>query len=275
MGRIVPEVGEIATMEVGEGPPVLLLHGLNGFKESWGRLPEALADAGMRAVAVDMPGFGESPRLSRATPARMAAAVAPLLERLGPAAVVGHSLGTQVATILAVRHPERVRRMALLAPWVLGRPRRFPPRGPADVLQLPLVGRPLGRVVIALMRPSPRRRVEAFAATIADPDAVVRDPVAAAVLVAAADRLETVDLRAMTDWAASSLRFDVRPLAGRVRAPVLVVGGALDRVARPAGAQWLAGAVPGARLLRLEGVGHMPHIEAPRAVGPAVAEHLR
>lgn len=268
-------MGELATIEVGDGPPVLLLHGLNGFKEAWGSLPGALAAAGMRAVAVDMPGFGASPRLRRATPPRMASAVAPLLERLGPAAVVGHSLGTQVATILAVRRPDLVRSLSLLAPWVLGRPRRFPPRGPADVLQLPLVGRPLARVVIALMRLSARRREDAFRVTLAEPDRVERDPRAAALLRESADRLRDVDLRAMTDWAAGALRYEVLPLSGRVRAPLLVVSGSRDRVARPEGADRLAAAVPGARLLRLEGVGHMPHLEAPDIVSPAVVEQAR
>lgn len=262
-------------MEVGEGPPALLLHGLNGFKEAWGPLPDALAAAGMRAVAVDMPGFGSSPRLRRATPPRLAAALAPLLERLGPSAVVGHSLGSQVATILAVRRPELVRSLSLLAPWVLRRRMRLPPRGPADVLQLPLVGRPLGRLVVALMRGSARRREDAFLVTLADPGLVARDPRMSALLRESADRLRDVDLHAMTDWAASALRYDVRPLSGRVRAPLLVVSGSRDRVARPAGAEALVAAVPGARLVRLESVGHMPHLEAAEVVVPAVVEHAR
>ncbi len=56
-------MGTLARIETGTGPAVLLIHGLNGFKEGWGPLPQALAAAGLRAVAVDMPGFGASPRL--------------------------------------------------------------------------------------------------------------------------------------------------------------------------------------------------------------------
>jgi pimeloyl-ACP methyl ester carboxylesterase len=57
-------------------------------------------------------------------------------------------------------------------------------------------------------------------------------------------------------------------------APALLVSGARDRVTRPAGADQLAGALPHARLLRLDGVGHFPHLEAPDRVLPAIAEHL-
>lgn len=272
--RIVPGVGVVATMELGTGPPVVLVHGLNGFKEGWGPLPGALADAGMRAVMVDLPGFGASPRLRRTTPIRLAAALVPLLERLGPAGLIGHSLGTQVAMIAAVRRPDLVRRVALLSPWVFARPRRIPPRSVSDVLQLPLVGRPLAHLAIALIRRDPGRRERAYTTAIADRDALAHDPALAALLAEASDRLSTADVRAMSDWAAAALRYDIRPLAGRVRQPILVVVGDRDRITTPPGGVWLAGAASEARLLRLEGVGHFPHLEAPARVLPAVVGHL-
>ena len=262
------------TVETGSGPAALLIHGLLGFKEGWGPLPGALAAAGMRAVAVDLPGFGDAPRLRRTTPEALAAAVAPVLAELAPAAVISHSLGSQVAMLAAAAHPDRVGRMAFLAPWVVRRPRHlFPPRTISDVLQLPLVGRPLARLAIARARADPERRRGAFLMTLGDP-APTNDPAMAALLEEASDRLLRADLRAIADWAQSGLALDVRPLTARLPGPSLVVVGTLDRVTPPPGAQWLAGALPGGRLLSLPGVGHFPHLEAAGQVADAVAGHL-
>ena len=261
-------------MEVGEGPPVVLVHGLNGFKEGWGPLPGALAAAGRRVVMPDLPGFGGSAPLRRTSPQGMADMVEALVDRLGGAAIVAHSLGAQVALMVAARSTGAVSRLALLAPWVLPRPRRFPPRSVTDLLGLPLFGRSLARVAIAHLRRDPARRRAAFASAVADPDRMTRDPVMGALLDEAAERLATADLGAMAGWAASALALDVRPLVPSVTKPALVVTGALDRVTRPAGAAWLAGALPAGELVRLEGVGHFPHLEAADRVVPAVVGHL-
>ena len=264
----------IATIEVGAGPAVLLVHGLNGFKEGWGPLPAALADAGLRVVAVDLPGFGATPRLRRTSPESLAAALAPLVASLAPVALVAHSLGTQIAILTAAAEPARVRSLALLSPWVLARPRRFPPRSTSDVLQLPLVGRPLARLAIARTRRDPERRRAAFLGAVARPDEVTRDPALAALLQEAADRLVDADLRAMTDWAARAMALDVRPLAARLRQPTLVVTGMLDRITRPAGATRLVSVLPAGRLMRLPHAAHFPHLEEPGTVLPELAGSL-
>jgi pimeloyl-ACP methyl ester carboxylesterase len=271
----VPSVRSAATIETGSGPAVLLVHGLNGFKEGWGALPGALAGAGLRAVAVDLPGFGATARLRRTTPQALADAIAPLVADLAPVSLVAHSLGAQVAMLTAAARPGRIGGLALLAPWVLARPRRFPPRQISDVLQLPLAGRPLARLLIALARRSPARRREAYLRVLGDPESPIRDPALAALLEEAGDRLARADLRAVADWAASGLAFDVRPLAPRITRPTLVVAGTVDRVTEPSGASWLADALPAGRLLSLPGVGHLPHLEAPEEVAAAIAGHLR
>jgi pimeloyl-ACP methyl ester carboxylesterase len=264
----------LATTETGSGPAVLLVHGLNGFKEGWGRLPDALAGRGLRVVGVDLPGFGGTPGLARTTPQALARAIEPLMSDLAPVHLVGHSLGAQVAMIAAAERRERVGGIALLAPWVLARPRRLPPRRISDVLQLPVVGRHLARPVIARARRSPERRRDAYLSTVGDPAALTADPAMAALLEDASERLATGNVRAMADWAAAGLALDVRPLARRVPGPALVAVGSLDRVTPPPGARWLADALPGGRLLTLPGIGHFPHLEAPEAIGAGIADHL-
>jgi pimeloyl-ACP methyl ester carboxylesterase len=267
-------MGSPATDEVGSGPAVLLVHGLNGFKECWGPLPRTLAEAGMRAVAVDLPGFGATPRRRRTTPHALARAIEPLVARLAPVTLVAHSLGAQVAMLTAAAHPECVSGLALIAPWVFPRPRRLPPRSISDVLQLPLVGRPLARLAVARARRSAERRRGAYLTIVGDPAALTNDPAMAALLQEASDRLARADLRAMADWAASALALDVRPLAPRIARPALVVVGTLDRVTRPPGARWLADALPAGRLLSLPRVGHFPHLEAPGEVATAILDGL-
>lgn len=265
----------MATIEVGSGPSVLLVHGLNGFKEGWGPLPRALAAAGLRAVMVNLPGSGATPRLRRTTPAGLADAIGPLVARLAPVGLLGHSLGAQVVIIAATARPEAVGRTAFVSPWVVARPRRFPPRGVSDVLRLPLVGRPLARLAIARMLRDPERRRQAFAGAVADPQELTRDPAIAALLADASARLAAADVRAMADWAASALALDARPLARRLAQPGLVVAGSRDRVTRPDGARRLAADLPRGRLLELDGVAHFPHLEAADRVAAALVAHLR
>lgn len=105
---------------VGSGPPVLLLH---GFPDSW-RLWEpqlhALADAGFRALAPDLRGYGRSDRPADVAAYRMPALVGDvvgLLDALGidRAAVVGHDWGAALAWAVAIAHPDRVDRLAVLS----------------------------------------------------------------------------------------------------------------------------------------------------------------
>jgi len=106
-------------VEAGEGPLVLLLHGFPQFWYEWRYQIPALVEAGFRVVAPDMRGYN----LSDKPPGVRAYRVELLardVERLilacgeGTASVVGHDWGAIVAWIAAMRHPGRVRRLAIL-----------------------------------------------------------------------------------------------------------------------------------------------------------------
>jgi pimeloyl-ACP methyl ester carboxylesterase len=269
-------VGLLATTGTGSGPAVLLLHGLNGFKEGWGPLPATLAAAGLSAAAVDLPGFGHTPPLGRGrhTPDALAEAIGPLVGRLAPVGLVGHSFGGQVAMIAACRWPERVSRVALLGGFLAPREPRFPPRRISDLLGIPGIGRPLARLVIARIRRSPERRRQSLLSAVAEPERLDDDPEMTRLLDAAVDAIGRADLRAMVDWAASGIAADVRSLAARMPQPTLVVTGDLDRVAPAGEAAALAAALPAGALLRLPGVAHFPHLERPEPVGAALAAHF-
>lgn len=108
----------------GNGSPVLCLHGLNGFLQDWTQTPivDALAQD-HDVVAIDRPGYGWSsrPRAKLSDPRVQADWLVELLDALGwdePVLVVGHSWGGGLAMTLAVRHPERVRGLVLLGPYL-------------------------------------------------------------------------------------------------------------------------------------------------------------
>ena len=144
----------LSTLEAGTGPPVVALPGLGGTKGSF--LPTVAALAGrFRVIAIDLPGFGDSEKPIGATydAQFFSDAVLDLLQALELERVdlIGNSLGGRVALEVGLRHPDRVGRLALLAPSMAWRRER--PWAPL----LRLVRPELGLVQLA-----PRRIVEAI-----------------------------------------------------------------------------------------------------------------
>jgi pimeloyl-ACP methyl ester carboxylesterase len=108
------------------GPPALFIHGWGCSAFVWRRNLPVLAAAGIRPLAIDLPGHGLSDKPSGAehyTPDAMADAVLATLDALGldRAAIVAHSLGAVVARRAAARAPDRISALVLLAPVSIGR----------------------------------------------------------------------------------------------------------------------------------------------------------
>jgi len=104
--------------EVPEAPPVVLVHGLGGSHLNWVGIAPALA-ARRRVVAIDLPGFGLTPALGRATSVNHHAALLSrfIHEVLGrPVVLVGNSMGGMVSLALAARYPERVSHLVTMGP---------------------------------------------------------------------------------------------------------------------------------------------------------------
>jgi pimeloyl-ACP methyl ester carboxylesterase len=126
--RIETAAGGLSTIEAGTGEPVLMLHGLGATKASFLPTLDALAPS-YRAIGVDLPGFGDSdkPLFGAYDPRFFARGMIALLDalKLDSAHIVGNSMGGRVALELGLSHPERVRRLVLLAPsmsWLKSRP---------------------------------------------------------------------------------------------------------------------------------------------------------
>ncbi len=107
----------------GDGPAVVILHGLFGSSTNWNRVARDLATDHL-VVAMDLPNHGQSPHVERMDYPAMAAAVAATMDHHGipPATVVGHSMGGKVAMALALGDSDYVGRLLVadIAPMAYG-----------------------------------------------------------------------------------------------------------------------------------------------------------
>jgi pimeloyl-ACP methyl ester carboxylesterase len=266
--------------ELGSGPLVLLLHGFPQFWWTWRRQLVDLADAGYRAVAVDLRGYGASDKPPRGYDVpNLAADVARLVTALGEpdAVLVGNDVGGLLAWTVAATHPEVVRRVA-----VLGTPHPLRLRH-AIVADLRGQGRASAYAVRGFQVP---RRPEA---RLTRDGTYVRQLFerwsgprwkASSEYADAVDRYaEAMRIHPVAHLALEQFRWLVRSIPrpdGRrytramhqpVAAPVLQLHGAVDACVLPATAQGSGRYVAGEYEWRLlDGVGHFAHNEVPDIV---------
>jgi pimeloyl-ACP methyl ester carboxylesterase len=237
----------------------VFLGGLGTTRTGWDPQLVALAD-GYRCVAWDQPGYGLSPAPADALSFPLLAdAVARFIDALGAADahVVGLSMGGQIAMHTALRHPDRVRSLALLDTSPA-----FGLNGtdPEEWKRLRLDALDAGETPTSIAEPVLR--------SIMAPG-VSAGAVAAA--VSSMERISSAGLRAAIELLPSH---DVRGRLGELRAPTLVLVGEHDEETPLAYAELIAGGIPGARLEVIPGSGHIANLEAPAAVNAALRAHL-
>src|SRR5271165_7675187 len=107
----------VNTIELGEGPPLVFVHGLSGSWQNWLEQLPVFASRN-RVITLDLPGFGHSPMpAEQITISGYARVLEHLLDQLDvdAAAVVGNSMGGFVAAELAIAVPQRVERLVLVS----------------------------------------------------------------------------------------------------------------------------------------------------------------
>jgi pimeloyl-ACP methyl ester carboxylesterase len=250
---------------------VLLVHGLGGHAISWEPVGPALAQR-LRATvtAVDLPGFG----LTRVPPGRRATMgthgrlLRALLERSGPAVVIGNSMGGALGIGLAARHPRLVRALVLVDP-ALPRPAGNPAQWAVVARLAPTIVPQLGSRVLALRGRmlGPERLVDqTLEWTLCRPDRL--DPALRRRLVDLARTRRSFpeapaayaeSARALFWYLTRSMRAD----EGRVAAPTLIVHGDRDKLVPVEAARALAARRSDFTLAVIDDCGHVPQLEVP------------
>ena len=254
----------------GRGPNALLVHGLGASLETWNWTIPALRDS-YTTVALDFPGFGQSEALDSAlTPEGAARLVLAFMDALDlrTTAIIGSSLGGGIATLAAGTAPERFTAVVLADPGGFD-------AGLSPLLRLQTL-RGVGEVVISLAKFAPRL---ALALTFHNPRRIPDELVNvtrenAKRAVTGRTYLRALRAAATLDGVRLEQIYSVRRAAARITAPTLVVWGDRDRVIPLDQGRIAAQTIPGARLLVIRGVGHLPLVEDAEAFNGAVSAFL-
>lgn len=247
-----------AYRKMGEGPALLLLHGIGDSSASWVPSMPDLAER-YTVIAPDLLGHGNSarPRADYSV-AAYANGMRDLLEVLGVdrVTVVGHSLGGGVAAQFAYQYPERCERLVLVASGGVARavtPFLRVASAPFAEFVLPLMQLPLGRLgaraVIEALRfsrhPLGRDADELKRVFDAFPDTEARAAF-------------TRTLRSVVDWRGQVVTLRDRCYLAEAM-PVMIAWGTRDAVIPVHHAHAAHAAMPGSRLVIFEDAGHFPH----------------
>lgn len=260
---------EVNYAEIGAGEPLLFVHGLGG---SWRNWLENLPHFGLRyrAIALDLPGFGESPmpewEIDVPAFGRLISEFCEALEIERAGALVGNSLGGFVATEAAIADPGRFQRLVLVDAAGLSLVK-------ASRRQVGAIWKTLRLAAprLATLRPTwfarPRGRRLAFGRVLHEPQrmppALLREQIEPG--------LNSVGL---ADALASMVGYDTRQRLREIAVPTLIVWGRDDRLIPVKAARAYLRRIPHARLEVLDRTGHLAMLERPELFNPLLDEFL-
>jgi pimeloyl-ACP methyl ester carboxylesterase len=244
----------------GDGPVVLLMHGLGGSARNWGLQVRALR-SGHRVVRFDARGHGrsEAPAAPEAyEPEAFVADVGRVLDQVGAerAAVGGLSMGAGIALRFALAHPERVGALVLAA---------FP--GSRD-------GAGFASVALAFADAIERHGLEAAGAEFVWGDDSRLDSAGRLVRQGFLEHPPHALMWTLRRLIATQPSVEeLAPALAGLRIPALVAVGSEDRGSLEPSRK-LAAMRPGARLVEIPGAGHVVNLQAPKEFNAALVEFL-
>lgn len=251
------------------GEAFLLLHGFGANSRSWVSVMDQLGRHG-RAVAFDRIGFGLTERPLEwdgpnpyGTDAQVDLAIG-IMDRLGidKATVVGHSAGAEVATLLALDHPDRVSGLVLESP-ALG-------SGPGSVARA-LIATPQGqRIVRFTARRAVDRIDELLESAYHDPDRITDEILEGYLQAVEADDWD----KGLAMFSAAPRPGDLRDRLDQVGVPLLFVTGGDDTWVPTEETVQLANRLAAADLDVIPECGHVAHEECPAAFMHAITNWL-
>lgn len=273
----------IETATPGDEAPFLLIHGWGSSVVNWLETMKLLG-AHRRAIAVDLPGFGESSTPNGSyRPEWLAGSVRAFMDALGlsRAVVAGNSLGGLVAIMLAAAWPERVEALIPVDPALPNDGPRPPIKhvGALFAPTLPVVGEAL---FARYLRREPRAVLdEALQRNFADPTNLSEAMYAARLAEAHARQARTEQVLSVTRsnrqmmWALTGRREVIWRTVRSLSIPTLFVWGDQDRLVPSHIGERAVGEVAGAQLVVLENCGHNPQLECPQEFSAATIAFVR
>jgi 3-oxoadipate enol-lactonase len=242
-------------------PAVVFVHGIGGAARAWTWQLAPFKAAGLRPVAIDLPGYGARAAVTQLDFEALAADVEAAVARQGldRPVLVGHSMGGMVVQTMLRRRPDGYRAAVLC--------NTSPAFGNAGGdFQKKFVAERLGPLDAGA---SMADLAESMIDGLMGPNA---DAAGRALSVEVMSTTPASTYRAAVQCLVS---FDERANLANIRVPVLCLAGAHDRAAPAAAMERMAAKIPGARYKCLAGAGHLPNLEAPAAFDQAVLAFLR
>jgi pimeloyl-ACP methyl ester carboxylesterase len=259
----------VNTIELGEGPAIVFVHGLSGSWPNWLEQLPAFA-RNHRVIAMDLPGFGHSPMpVERITISGYARILDNLLETLevSAATLVGNSMGGFVSAELAINFPERVEHLVLVSPAGIST------RG--------------YRAYLPTLHSFGRVLASGTARVAANADTIARRPRLRGV---ALSTLTRHPIRLPAPLTAETLRgagkvgfvealealsaYSIRDCLPEIACPTLIVWGEDDRIVPVRDADVFAEMIPGSRKVVVEDTGHLAMLERPAAFNELLEDFL-
>ena len=247
----------------GQGQPVIFFHGIAASLYDWVSLLPAVAEAGYRGFAPDLPGHGESEKPENPDAYHTEHVEQALevwmdgLKDRPPFILIGHSFGGYLSLSYALHYPERVRALVLIDPY-------YSPRQPSPLLRWFLPRPTLG---IRVMQVTPLPLIDRVLGW---------DPVDASRFSQEERWQVAVDYKRASPYILNYPRTisDLSPRLGQIQAPTLVIWGTHDLTLQPSSFPTLVSAIPGATGHPIQRSGHQPHIGHPDQVQKLVLEFL-
>ena len=263
----------IAYERAGAGPALLFLHNGGTSSTIWRKQVEALSDS-FTVVAVDLPGFGQSPRPAEGIDlGDQVALIAALIEELdlAPVVMVGNCMGSNISALVAAAHPELVRGLVLVNPLTeatfsaggLGTFHKFErwARGPSDV------ARRVSRKVVP-PRLAAKATIRFQLGSKGAAAKLQNDPGLIACNVRRDQMPALVDV--LDDMHAYGALDDGR--AGEL--PLCVVWGSQNRVLAPKAMRALSAQLHPDREVVMDGCGHLPMLEDPERLTSIIEDFI-
>jgi len=268
-----------------KGTPILLVHGTGAWSEIWRETMTAVAHAGFRAIAIDVPPFGYSGKPAgppEYSPAKQAKRIAAALDALGLRKVVfvGHSVGARPTVETALLAPERVERLVLVDP-ALGfgaeGSTAFQQNDPSLVVTAFFAVREVRNAALSVVATNPLTTRALFKTFVSNAAAVTDARVSMLQQPLVVENMTNAQgdwLQYLMESKDDSRVSDFKNFA-KLTMPVMLIWGNTDTVTPLWQGRQLQKLIPHAQLSVMDNVGHIPYIENAKGFNDTLVQYLQ